>query len=74
IASGRDCIQKVSDPDWLHFFERYNPNILPVRYGAMWGIEYFDPLFFRISPMEADAMDVAQRILLEEIYHAFEDA
>src|SRR5439155_3203649 len=44
------------------------------RYGKMKNVEYFDPLFFHISPHEAAAMNVAQRILLEECYKALEDA
>src|SRR5262249_8874205 len=37
-------------------------------------IEYFDPLFFRLSPAEAEVMDPQQRLFLEEGYKAFEDA
>ena len=42
--------------------------------GALDEIEYFDPLFFHLSPAEAEVMDPQQRLFLEEGYKAFEDA
>src|SRR5436305_4078572 len=42
--------------------------------GALDEIEYFDPLFFALSPAEAEVMDPQGRIFLEEGYKAFEDA
>ena len=42
--------------------------------GALEDIEYFDPLFFHLSPAEAKVMDPQQRLFLEEGYKAFEDA
>src|SRR5436305_4680358 len=58
----------------------YDPN--PARSGKIYckwlgaidEIEYFDPLFFHISPAEAEGMDPHQRLFLEEGYKAFEDA
>ena len=38
------------------------------------GVEEFDPLFFEISPREAEAMDPRQRLLLQEAWRALEDA
>ncbi|MDJ0515594.1 MAG: SDR family NAD(P)-dependent oxidoreductase [Trichodesmium sp. MO_231.B1] len=37
-------------------------------------IDKFDPLFFQISPEEAQFIEPQQRIFLEEAYHAIEDA
>jgi acyl transferase domain-containing protein len=37
-------------------------------------IDRFDAEFFHISPHEAAEMDLTHRMLLEETYHAFEDA
>src|SRR5262249_53404448 len=42
--------------------------------GALDEIESFDPLFFHLSPAEAEVMDPQQRLFLEEGYKAFEDA
>ncbi|MDD5274435.1 MAG: beta-ketoacyl synthase N-terminal-like domain-containing protein, partial [Methylovulum sp.] len=42
--------------------------------GFVEGIDRFDPLFFNLSPREAELMDPQQRLFLEEAWHAFEDA
>ncbi len=42
--------------------------------GLLDGIDEFDPLFFRISPSEAELMDPQQRLMLEEGFKTFEDA
>lgn len=42
--------------------------------GCIPGIEEFDPLFFELSPFEAEAMDPRQRLLLQETWNALENA
>jgi acyl carrier protein len=42
--------------------------------GLLSGIEKFDPLFFNISPKEAEYMDPQQRLFLEEAWKALEVA
>ncbi|MCX7747899.1 MAG: SDR family NAD(P)-dependent oxidoreductase [Clostridia bacterium] len=43
-------------------------------YGSIPGPGEFDPLFFEISPREAENMDPRQRLLLQEAWRAMEDA
>lgn len=42
--------------------------------GWLESVGWFDPLFFEIAPREAEVMDPRQRLLLEEMWHALEDA
>lgn len=42
--------------------------------GYLSDIASFDNEFFGLSPLEAENMDPQQRIMLEEAWHAFEDA
>jgi acyl transferase domain-containing protein len=42
--------------------------------GVLPGAWEFDPLFFEISPKEAELMDPRQRLLLQESFNALEDA
>ncbi len=73
IAQGRESIREVEDPRWLRVFEQHALEY-PIRYGAMEGVDYFDAAFFNISPLEAQRMDVRQRMLLEQCHEAIEDA
>ena len=41
--------------------------------GFLTDIDKFDPLFFKISPKEAERMDPQERLFLETAYAALED-
>ncbi len=57
-------------PDMKEWKDRY-----PALRGAFLdNIEYFDESFFKISGQEARLLDPQQRILLELVWHAIEDA
>ncbi|MER0246027.1 beta-ketoacyl synthase N-terminal-like domain-containing protein, partial [Streptomyces sp. HSW2009] len=67
LADGRSMVGQVPAdrrPDWGT--ER--------RMGAIEGVAEFDPLFFEISPREAENMDPRQRLMLQEMWKALEDA
>nr|DAC76730.1 TPA_exp: type I polyketide synthase [Streptomyces sp. NRRL F-4335] len=42
--------------------------------GFLSDVDKFDPLFFSISPREAELMDPQERLFLETAWHALEDA
>lgn len=74
IRDGRDALRDLEDPAALAFFHDHCPGARPPRFGAIPDADAFDSQFFRISPTEAAEMNPAQRVLLEECYHALEDA
>ncbi|AZE49483.1 Polyketide synthase [Pseudomonas chlororaphis] len=78
VAEGRDCISRVSRDYW-----RMDQACSPTRQagksycdfiGAVDDIDRFDPLFFNISPADADDMDPQQRLFLQEAWSCLEDA
>jgi amino acid adenylation domain-containing protein len=79
LANGVDCIQEVP-PDRWDIAPYFDPNPgSPHKTYSKWGgfladIDQFDPLFFNISPREAELMDPQQRLFLQEAWKALEDA
>ncbi|WP_052700285.1 beta-ketoacyl synthase N-terminal-like domain-containing protein [Methylocucumis oryzae] len=45
-----------------------------LKAGFINGVAEFDPLFFELSPAEAETIDPRQRLLLQEAWNALEDA
>ena len=77
IAAGRSAVREIDRFDLTPHLaaEDGKPAKTYARWAAMLDDhDRFDPLFFAISPAEAEAMDPQQRLLLEEAWHALEDA
>ncbi|WP_046166742.1 SDR family NAD(P)-dependent oxidoreductase [Chromobacterium vaccinii] len=79
IAEGRDCVAAVPAERWSlaeHYREGApTPGKTNSRWlGALDGYDCFDPLFFSISPTEAEAMDPQQRLFLQAGWHCVENA
>ncbi len=79
LKEGRDCISEVSDERWssakLFDADPTQPGKSYTKWGGfMEFIGEFDPLFFGISPLEAEQMDPQQRLMLEVAWEALEDA
>ncbi|MCP4130963.1 MAG: AMP-binding protein [bacterium] len=79
LEAGDDCISEI--PKDRFNWEDYYGNSLEEenkmstkRAGFIDDIDKFDTLFFNISPREAELMDPQQRIFLETVYSAIEDA
>ncbi|MFF9687116.1 SDR family NAD(P)-dependent oxidoreductase [Streptomyces sp. NPDC014623] len=70
LRSGRDCVTEVPadrwDPRDHEGTSRWG--------GFLDGVDRFDPLFFRISPREAEFLDPQERLFLECVHHTLEDA
>jgi acyl transferase domain-containing protein/SAM-dependent methyltransferase len=79
LAAGRDCITEVPQERWSH--DRYfsAEKGLPGKTYARWGgflrdVDKFDPLFFNLSPREAETLDPQERLFLQCAYETLEDA
>lgn len=79
LMAGHDSVTEVPRTRW-DLDACYQPGPpAPGKIYSRWGayltdIDRFDPLFFGISPGEADFMDPQQRLFLEESWRAIEDA
>ncbi|MBF0190729.1 MAG: type I polyketide synthase [Magnetococcales bacterium] len=80
LSQGKDGVIETPPERWsLGRFcdpDPSRPGKMPVRQGGFLQepIDGFDPLFFGISPRDAQAMDPQQRLLLEVVWEACEDA
>ncbi len=79
LLDGREAIGPVPAGRWnLDALRRFNDGE-PLPYNATHGgwlpsVRMFDHAFFRMSPREARTLDPKQRLALEVVYEAFEDA
>ncbi|MCX8131980.1 MAG: SDR family NAD(P)-dependent oxidoreductase [Clostridia bacterium] len=79
LVEGREAVTEIPIErfDWRQYYG--DPAKEPGKTNCKWcgtipGVSEFDPLFFEISPMEAETMDPRQRLLLQESWKALEDA
>ncbi|WP_166706504.1 MULTISPECIES: SDR family NAD(P)-dependent oxidoreductase [Bacillus amyloliquefaciens group] len=79
LKSGKDCISEIPSNRW-DYNEYYSENKdADGKSNSKWGgfingVDHFDPLFFNISPREAEYMDPQERLFLQSVYEAIEDA
>jgi acyl transferase domain-containing protein/glutamate-1-semialdehyde aminotransferase/NRPS condensation-like uncharacterized protein len=77
LCTGKDAVSEVPSIRWRwQDWYNENPQTANKTYsrwgGFIDGIDQFDPLFFQISPREAQLMDPQQRIFLEVVWEALE--
>ncbi|MBP0454655.1 SDR family NAD(P)-dependent oxidoreductase [Kitasatospora sp. RG8] len=79
LAAGRDCVTEVPASRWdVGGFFDPDPNAPGKTYskwgGFLDGAYDFDPMFFNISPREAEIMDPQERLFLQCVHDTLEDA
>lgn len=81
LKNGCDSVGEVPKQRWDadQYFAAEKEEAVDGKIYCKWGgflsdVNKFDPLFFRISPKEADTMDPQERIFLQCAWSAVEDA
>jgi polyketide synthase PksL len=79
LRNGKDCITEVPKDrwDWRQYFSEDRSEA--GRHYSKWGgfisgVDEFDPLFFNISPADAELIDPQERLFLQHVWMAVEDA
>jgi len=76
LYSGKDLIIETPEDRWN--WRDFSEDSSTAEYLKMGGfisdVDKFDPLFFSISPREAESMDPQHRLFLETAWKAIEDA
>lgn len=79
LRSGRDCISEIPSDRWNHadFYsgdKNQSGSVYSKWGGFVADVDKFDPLFFNISPREAEAMDPQERLFLQSAWKCLEDS
>jgi acyl transferase domain-containing protein/thioesterase domain-containing protein len=78
LIDKKECIKFFTDQELERYEINYeqlrkNPHYIKAR-GVLRDIDMWDAKFFGYSPLEASFTDPQQRLWLETVWHAFEDA
>jgi amino acid adenylation domain-containing protein len=77
LREGRDCITEIPPERW-DWRKHYSEDRKRVgTHSSKWGgfideVDKFDPLFFNISPREAELVDPQERLFLETVWNLLE--
>ncbi|MFK0522815.1 SDR family NAD(P)-dependent oxidoreductase [Paenibacillus illinoisensis] len=80
LKKGRNSVREAPRDRGWDINDFYDPNPkTPGKTYSKWGgfltdIDKFDPLFFKISPRDAELMDPSERLFIQEAWKAIEDA
>ncbi|MBN2441746.1 MAG: SDR family NAD(P)-dependent oxidoreductase [Spirochaetales bacterium] len=71
----RNGVSSIGEFPRSRYEDESNDDFLTIKsMGHLDAIDKFDPLFFNISPKNAEVMDPQQRLFLEEAWKSIEDA
>ncbi len=74
LREGKDCISGMPTERWRNYEFALDVEQFYNHGGFVDGIDEFDPLFFNLSPRQAELMDPQARLFLEMAWAACEDA
>ncbi|QUX26967.1 SDR family NAD(P)-dependent oxidoreductase [Nocardiopsis akebiae] len=75
LVEGRDSVTEVPRDRWGHDADGGGPGAPYSGWGGFLDdVDRFDPLFFNMSPREAEATDPQERLFLECVYETLQDA
>ena len=82
LRNGKDCIEEIPADRWTldgFYCAEVEPALQRHESYCKWGgfiegFSEFDPLFFNISPLDAESMDPQERIFMQSCWEALEDA
>lgn len=78
LVAGMDLVKEIPIDRW-DYDRYYSSQTSENKSSSKWGgfihdVDKFDNQFFHISPREAELMDPQQRIYIQTVWNAFEDA
>ena len=79
LKKGRNCITEIPESRW-DYFQYYDPDKTTMgKACSKWGgfiadVDRFDPLFFHMSPKDAEMTDPLERLFLEIVWQTIEDS
>jgi amino acid adenylation domain-containing protein len=79
LQAGLDCITEVPPERW-DYRPYYHPDKgRPGKTNCKWGgfiaaVDQFDPLFFNLSPRQAELVDPQERLFLETVWNLLESS
>ena len=78
LIQGKDAVHELP-PHYLDLQKYFSPDRQPGKTYCRWGgildeRDCFDPLFFKLSPRDAESMSPHQRLFLQESWKGLEDA
>ncbi|WP_341347626.1 SDR family NAD(P)-dependent oxidoreductase [Paenibacillus sp. FSL H3-0469] len=79
LKEGKDCITEIPENRWDYTrdydAEKGKKGKIYTKYGGFIDdVDKFDPLFFQMTPRDAQLTDPQERLFLECAYHTVEDA
>ncbi|MCW9015683.1 MAG: SDR family NAD(P)-dependent oxidoreductase, partial [Kangiellaceae bacterium] len=79
LKEGKDCVIEIPKErwDWQEYYNQDRTtqgNHFSKWGGFIEGVDEFDPLFFNVSPREAELIDPQERLFLQHAWMAIEDA